>query len=120
MCLTILELELISIDYNVDDAFDVSLLQLKKLDDSEFRNAFSRAYVRVCINLGTFCIATLCIFPSFIIAFDYRLGNMIRGGIPLGALVVVDLTQEAGVTAVVVAIVVVGAGAWGLTGYLNL
>lgn len=36
---------------------------------------------------------------------------MIQGGIPLGALVVVDLTQEAGVTAVVVAIVVVGAGA---------
>ena len=42
---------------NVDDVFDFSHLQLKKLDDSEFRNAFSRAYVRVCINLGTFCIA---------------------------------------------------------------
>ena len=43
---------------------------------------------------------------------------MIQGGIPLGALVVVVLTQEAGVTAVVVA--VVEAGAWGLTGYLKL
>lgn len=39
----------------------------------------------------------------------FELGNMIQGGIPLGALVVVDLTQEAGVTVVVV--VVVGAGA---------
>lgn len=26
-------------------------LQVKKLDDSEFRNAFSRGFVRVCINL---------------------------------------------------------------------
>lgn len=37
--------------------FDFSLLQVKKLDDSEFRNAFARGYVRVCINLDTLSIA---------------------------------------------------------------
>lgn len=32
-------------------------LQVKKLDDSEFRNAFSRSYVRVCIKLDASSIA---------------------------------------------------------------
>jgi hypothetical protein len=58
----------------------------------------------------------------FIIAFVYRLGNMIQKGMPLGALVVVDPIQKAGAiaAAVVVAVVLVGAGARGLSGYIKL
>lgn len=31
--------------------FSCLALQIKKLDDTEFRNAFSRAYIRVCHNV---------------------------------------------------------------------
>jgi len=38
-------------------------LQIKKLDDSEFRNAFSRAYIRVYCLLHIF-FSTFCVFFS--------------------------------------------------------
>jgi hypothetical protein len=58
----------------------------------------------------------------FIIAFVYRLGNMIQRGMPLEALVVVDPIQKAGAiaAAAVVAEVSVRAGARGLSGYIKL
>lgn len=34
-------------------------VQIKKLDDSEFRNAFSRAYIRVCHNICAFKIPVI-------------------------------------------------------------
>lgn len=43
-------------------------LQVKKLDDSEFRNAFSRSYVRVCNNLDALSIA---LFLSVDVVFVY-------------------------------------------------
>jgi hypothetical protein len=43
-------------------------LQVKKLDDSEFRNALSRSYVRVCTNLDALSIA---LFPSMDVVFVY-------------------------------------------------
>jgi hypothetical protein len=43
-------------------------LQVKKLDDSEFRNAFSRSYVRVCTNLDALSIA---LFLSVDVVFVY-------------------------------------------------
>jgi hypothetical protein len=52
-------------------------------------------------------------FGMHLLGDMFVLGNTIQGGTPLGALVVVDLIQEAGATAVVVVVaaVVVGAGA---------
>lgn len=48
-------------------------LQIKKLDDSEFRNAFSRAYVRVCSvpNIINF----LYFYDAFCLLFDWELGE---------------------------------------------
>lgn len=42
-------------------AIHLSLMQVRKLDDSEFRNAFSRAYIRVCLRSSDFSNLSLTV-----------------------------------------------------------
>ncbi|KAH0938866.1 hypothetical protein HID58_006327 [Brassica napus] len=89
---------------------------IKKLDDTEFRNAFSRGYVRVYILMPTMLTAFFFFFFFFVAlnisSYHCRFENMIQGGIR-EAPAVEDLILRAAAVggATVVAAAEAGAGA---------
>lgn len=83
-------------------------LQIKKLDDSEFRNAFSRAYVRVCHYICVICCDKSFIWFLVLLIYWllFRWRSIVQGGATQGVLVVAHMAEVgaqagAGVVAIV-------------------